>query len=74
MANTELKWEKTAQFDIGFELGLFNNALNLDLSWYTKKTTNLLLDCPVPHFTGFSSIYKNIGSVKNSGLDIMISA
>ncbi|WP_315339528.1 TonB-dependent receptor [Hoylesella oralis] len=74
MPNPNLKWEKTGQFDIGFELGLLNNALNFDISYYYKKTTDLLLDCPVPHSTGFQSIYKNIGSVKNSGLDIMINA
>lgn len=74
MSNPDLKWEKTAQFDIGFELGLFKNALNFDISYYNKKTTDLLLDCPIPHSTGFESIFKNIGSVKNSGLDIMINA
>jgi TonB-linked SusC/RagA family outer membrane protein len=74
MGNKDLKWEKTAQFDIGFELGLFHNALNFDISYYTKKTTDLLLDCPVPHSTGYSSVFKNIGSVRNSGVDIMINA
>jgi len=71
MANPDLKWEKTGQFDIGFELGLFNNAVNLDISYYYKKTTDLLLNCPIPHSSGFRTIYKNIGSVKNAGLDMM---
>jgi len=71
-ANPNLKWEKTAQFDLGFNLGLFENKLNFDISYYHKKTTNLLLDAPLPTSSGFSSIYKNIGSVKNEGLDIMI--
>ena len=71
-ANSDLKWEKTAQFDFGVELGLWQNRLTFDVSYYTKKTTDLLLDCPIPHATGFTSIFKNIGSVKNSGFDIMI--
>lgn len=72
MPNPDLKWEKTAQFDIGVNLGLFDNRLGFDVSYYNKKTTDLLLDCPVPHSTGFSSMFKNIGSVRNQGLDIMI--
>ena len=70
--NPDLKWEKTGQFDVGFNLGLFNNRLNFDIAYYNKKTTDLLLDCPVPHSTGFTSIFKNIGSVCNQGVDIMV--
>ena len=72
MSNPDLKWEKTGQFDVGFNLGLFNNRLNFDIAYYNKKTTDLLLDCPVPHSTGFTSIFKNIGSVCNQGVDIMV--
>ncbi len=72
MPNPDLKWEKTGQFDVGFNLGLFHNRLNFDVSYYNKKTTDLLLDCPVPHSTGFSTIFKKIGSVRNQGLDIMV--
>ena len=73
LANQDLKWEKTATIDFGVELGLWQNRLTFDVSYYNKKTTDLLLDCPVPHSTGFTSIYKNIGSVRNQGFDIMIS-
>lgn len=70
--NPDLKWEKTAQWDIGANLGLWNNRLNLDFSYYRKKTTDLLLDCPLPGSSGYSSIFKNIGSVQNQGVDIML--
>lgn len=72
MPNPDLKWEKTGQFDVGVNLGLFQNRLNFDVSYYNKKTTDLLLNCPVPHSTGFETIFKNIGSVRNQGLDIMV--
>lgn len=72
MPNPDLKWEKTGQFDVGFNLGLFQNRLNFDVAYYNKKTTDLLLDCPVPHSTGFSTIFKNIGAVRNQGIDIMV--
>ena len=72
LANPDLKWEKTGQFDFGVNLNMFSNRLNFDVSYYYKKTTDLLLERPVPHSTGFSSVMDNIGSVQNKGLDIMI--
>ena len=51
---------------------MFQSRLNFDIAYYNKKTTDLLLDCPLPHSTGYSTVYKNIGSVRNSGLDLMI--
>ena len=74
MPNPDLKWEKTGQWDLGFELGLFNNRLNFDISYYYKYTSDLLLDRPVPESTGYSSIMDNIGAVSNRGLDILVTA
>lgn len=72
ISNPDLKWEKTAQFDFGVELGLLQNRLNFDVSYYHKKTTDLLLDAPLPTASGFSTVMKNIGAVKNQGLDVMV--
>ena len=74
MPNPDLKWEKTGQWDLGFELGLFKNRLNFDISYYHKYTSDLLLDRPVPESTGYSSIMDNIGAVSNRGLDLLITA
>ncbi|WP_270088552.1 SusC/RagA family TonB-linked outer membrane protein [Sphingobacterium sp. SYP-B4668] len=74
IANDDLKWEKTAQYDVGVELGLFANRLNFDVSYYQKKTTDLLLEVPLPRTTGYKSVLMNVGSVQNRGLDIMVSA
>ncbi|MDR0891027.1 MAG: TonB-dependent receptor [Mediterranea sp.] len=74
MPNPDLKWEKTAQFDIGVELGLFHDRLNFDISYYHKYTSNLLLDKKVPESTGYSSILDNVGAVSNQGVDMLITA
>lgn len=74
MPNSNLKWEKTAQFDFGFELGLFNDRLNFDISAYYKYTSDLLLSRPVPESTGYSSILDNVGAVSNRGIDILVTA
>jgi TonB-linked SusC/RagA family outer membrane protein len=74
MPNANLRWEKTSQWDIGVDLGLFKNKLNLEVSYYYKYTTDLLLSRPVPESTGYSSITDNIGEVSNRGLDMLITA
>ena len=72
LANPDLKWEKTKQFDVGINLNLFKNRLNFDVSYYYKLTQDLLLNRPIPHSTGFSSVMDNIGEVSNNGLDFMV--
>ena len=72
MANPDLRWEKSKQFDIGFNLGAFDNRLNFDISWYYKFVDDLLLDAPIPNTSGFGSIYKNVGAISSKGWDILI--
>lgn len=72
LANPDLQWEKTNQFDFGFNLILLQNRINLDVSAYYKLTTDLLLARPVPHSTGYTSVMDNIGSVSNRGLDFLL--
>ena len=70
--NPDLKWEKTGQFDIGFDLGLFNNRLRLTADYYYKKTTDLLYNVAIPSASGYDSMLKNIGSVQNYGYELSI--
>jgi len=74
MPNPDLRWERTSQWDVGVDLGLFNNRINLEASYYYKYTTDLLLSRPLPRSTGFSSITSNIGEVSNRGLDLLVNA
>lgn len=72
LANPDLKWEKTAQFDAGLEVGLFNNRVELETDVYYKKTVDMLLQAPVPTSSGYSSIYTNIGSMENKGFEFTL--
>jgi TonB-linked SusC/RagA family outer membrane protein len=74
LANPDLKWEKTNQFDIGLNLNLFKDKLNFDVSYYYKLTTDLLMSRPVPHSTGYTSVIDNIGSISNRGIDFMLNS
>ena len=72
LANPDLKWEKTDQFDFGFNLSMLDSRVNLDFDYYYKLTSDLLLARPIPYTTGFSSVIDNIGEVSNRGLDILL--
>lgn len=72
MPNQELRWEKTAQVNIGFDASLFGNRLTLGLDVYDSNTYDLLLNVPVPMTTGYSSRLENIGKVNNKGIEFNI--
>ncbi|MCF6333173.1 MAG: TonB-dependent receptor [Draconibacterium sp.] len=72
LPNPNLEWEKTSQFDIGFNITMFNQRITSEFDYYHKLTSDLLLGRPIPHSTGFSSVIDNIGSVSNRGIDFLI--
>ena len=74
LENAKLKWETTDQFDVGFDLGLFHNRLNVVVDYYYKKTKDLLLNSPVPYTSGFSNLYLNVGNLENSGFEFSVNS
>jgi TonB-linked SusC/RagA family outer membrane protein len=74
MANPNLQWEKTTQMDVGIELGLFSNRVNFELDLYHRKVNDMLLDAPLPLSSGYTSIFSNIGSMENKGVEFAVNA
>ncbi|MGK6350031.1 SusC/RagA family TonB-linked outer membrane protein [Parapedobacter sp. DT-150] len=72
IANPALQWEKTQQVDIGLELGLFSNRVNLEVDLYRRKVDQMLLDAPLPYTSGHASIFTNIGSMENKGIEVSL--
>lgn len=72
MGNTDLKWESTAQTDIGLDLGLLKDKIQLTVDLYSKTTKDLLLYANFPATTGYLQAYKNIGSVRNRGMEFSL--
>ncbi|MDX2068591.1 MAG: TonB-dependent receptor [Haliscomenobacter sp.] len=70
IANPDLKWETTTQLDLGISIAILNNRVSLDVNYYNKKTSDLLLDIPLPLLNGFASITRNAGEMENRGVDI----
>ena len=70
--NADLGWESTRQIDFGLDYGLFKNRISGEIDYYIKKTKDLLLSVPVPATSGYSTQMKNIGSVQNKGVELVI--
>lgn len=70
--NPDLRWEKTAQMDIGVDLGLFGNRIEFTADVYRKKTSDLLLNVPLPLTSGYTSVLKNVGQVENKGIELSL--
>ncbi len=73
IGNSDLRWERTTQYDLGFDLGLFKK-LDISVDYYDRTTNDLLYNVPIPTTSGYSSILDNIGEVKNNGLEIAVNS
>jgi TonB-dependent starch-binding outer membrane protein SusC len=74
LGNPDLKWENSKQADLGLEFGFFNNRLTGEVDVYHKKTTDLLLNVNIPLTTGYASITRNLGTLENKGLEIVLNS
>jgi len=71
--NFELKPEKGTEYEAGFEAGFLNQRLGLDVTYFHKRTTDLILTVPVPPSSGFAEFpFRNIGEVLNKGWEVAL--
>ncbi len=69
IANDELGWESTYQFNVGFDFGFLNDRINLSVDYYNKLTKDLLLDVAIPFTSGYKNSLQNFGKVQNQGFE-----
>jgi len=74
IGNPDLKWETTSQLNIGTDLSFLQNRLSITADIYRKHTKDLLLNASVPTSSGYSTVFENIGSVQNQGLELTFTA
>lgn len=73
MANDDLRWETTEQWNVGLDLSFFEgDRIKLTADWYMKNTYDLLLQATMPSSTGYESAMMNIGSMRNSGVELSL--
>ena len=73
LANPDLTWETSKKFDIGFDLSLINR-IHLTFDYYNEETSDALFEVPLSMTTGMSTVYQNIGAIRNRGIEASINA
>ncbi|MBR2234862.1 MAG: TonB-dependent receptor [Prevotella sp.] len=74
MANPELGWEKTTQWNFGLDYGFLNGRIFGSVDLYWSKTNDLIMSTTIPTLTGFPSTMSNVGKTKNHGVEFTLSA
>ncbi|QIP13627.1 TonB-dependent receptor [Spirosoma aureum] len=70
IANTNLKWERTNQLNIGIDLRMLNDRIGVSAEFYNSVTRDMLLNVPIPDISGFSTQLTNIGRMQNRGIEL----
>lgn len=74
LANTGLQWEKSTSWNVGLDLGFWDNRLTASMEYYYMPTTNMIMNQSLPDFTGFRSITTNLGRVDNRGFELTLNS
>lgn len=74
IANPDLKWETTEQFNIGLDASILGGKFSATLDYFTKSSKDLLFNLPLPLASGYSSILTNVGEVKNTGFEFLFNS
>jgi len=72
LANEELGWETTYQFDAGVDVGFLDQLVTLTADFYNRRTVDLLMQVEIPYETGFRNAFKNAGTVRNRGVELAV--
>ncbi len=71
-SNPDIQWETSTQTNIGLDVGMFNNRLNLTADYYIKNTSDMLAAPPLPEIVGADAPFRNVGEVENKGLELSL--
>lgn len=74
VGNPNLKWETTATFNVGLDLGFANDRVLFSVDWYNNESRDLIIKNNIPTSTGYKYQYQNIGSIRNRGLEFVINS
>ena len=72
LSNRELKWEKTAATNIGIDIALLDNRIDLSADFYHMTTTDLLMQRALPQITGYQKVMANLGELQNRGMEFTL--
>jgi len=73
LANTDIKWEAQESVGLGLDLGLFDDRVYLNVDLYSRTSKDLLLRANLPTSIGYTTIFRNVGKIRNGGLELALS-
>lgn len=74
LRNENLTWESKYSTNVGFDLGFFENRLNLTFDFYNDVTKNLIMEVQLPSNAGYNTQYQNLGQTTNRGVELTLNA
>jgi len=74
IANPDLTWEVSTKFNVGLDFGVFGNKITGTIEYYDNKSRDMLFNVPVSSTSGFTSALRNIGEMRNSGIEVALSS
>lgn len=74
VANNDLTWETTAQWNIGTDIGFFDDRITVAAEYYRMVTSGLLFNVQLPQYSGYTTQLKNIGEVENKGFEFTLNS
>lgn len=72
LPNADLKWEKSKTFDLGFDAGLFNRRIGILFDIFSRTTSDLLTTVSLPISSGYTSVFTNLGTLDNKGIEAAV--
>lgn len=72
LSNSNISWEKSKQFDVGLDVGLWNDKLTVTADYYVKTIYDMLMQFPLPYYAGMKPAYTNAGDMENKGWELSI--
>lgn len=73
LVDEDITWETTSSLDIGLDLGFFNNKLNVEADYFSKKTTDIIVQLPISNILGDKTApFENVGEMKNTGFELVV--
>lgn len=73
-ANPNVLWEKNSTTNVGAEFTILNRRVSGSVEWFNRISDNLLFDVPLPPSTGYNTVYENVGTMKNTGIEVQLGA
>lgn len=74
LENPNLRWETSWSYNLGLDMGFFNDRFTFSFEYYNKKSSDVLMSLSVPPSIGFSNYWDNVGKITNSGVELSVTS